>query len=111
MTQLFLLQQATPGGGGSPSLFGVPFFFIQIALIFVVFYFFFIRPQSTARKKHAELLSQLKTGDEVTTAGGLIGRVKALKDDRVTIESGTATVVVERARIVRVGSSTAPGAS
>ena len=43
-----------------------------------------------------------------TTSGGLIGKVKDIKDDRVTVESGTATVVVERARIVRVGQSSAP---
>ena len=62
-----------------------------------------------ARKKHAEILAGLKKGDDVTTAGGIVGKVKDLKEDRVTIESGTATLVVERGRIVRVGESVSPG--
>jgi preprotein translocase subunit YajC len=55
------------------------------------------------------MLSQLKRGDEVMTAGGIIGRVKDLKEDRITIESGTSSVVVERSRIVKVGDAMAPG--
>lgn len=76
---------------------------IQVLAIGGVFYFFIIRPQSAARKKAEEMLAALKKGDEVSTAGGIVGKVLSVKDDRVTIESGTATLVVERARIVRVG--------
>jgi preprotein translocase YajC subunit len=54
------------------------------------------------------VLGALKKGDDITTAGGIIGKVKDIKDDRVTIESGSATLVVERARIVRVGESVSP---
>jgi preprotein translocase subunit YajC len=43
------------------------------------------------------------------TSGGIIGRVKDLKDDRITIESGTASLIVERSRIVKVGDAMAPG--
>jgi preprotein translocase subunit YajC len=43
------------------------------------------------------------------TTGGLIGRVKDIKEDRVTLETGTSTVIVDRARIVRIGDSVAPG--
>lgn len=84
---------------------------VQILAIGAVFYFFIIRPQSTARKKAEEMLAALKKGDEVTTAGGIVGRVAAVKDHLITIESGTASVVVERARIVRVGNQSAPGAA
>ncbi|MGE5688437.1 MAG: preprotein translocase subunit YajC, partial [Gemmatimonadota bacterium] len=87
---------------------GFTILILQVAAIGLVFYFLIIRPQSTARKQHEQLLSALKRGDEITTSGGLIGKVKDIKDDRVTVESGTATVVVERARIVRVGQSGAP---
>jgi preprotein translocase subunit YajC len=95
----------TPGstGGG-----GFTILILQVAAIGAVFYFLIIRPQGQARKQHEKLLSALKKGDEITTSGGLIGKVKDIKDDRVTVESGTATVVVERARIVRVGQSSAP---
>jgi preprotein translocase subunit YajC len=93
---------------GSTGGSGFTILILQVAAIGLVFYFLIIRPQSTARKQHEQLLSALKKGDEITTSGGLIGKVKDIKDDRVTVESGTATVVVERARIVRVGQSGAP---
>ena len=57
----------------------------------------------------AEILAGLKKGDDVTTAGGIVGKVRDIKEDRVTIESGTATLVVERGRIVRVCESVSPG--
>jgi preprotein translocase subunit YajC len=90
-----------------------------MAAIGLVFYFLILRPSGQARKRHAELLSKLKKGDDVMTSGGLIGKVKDIrevenegaKEVRVTVESGTATVVIERSRIVRVGNSAAaPGA-
>jgi preprotein translocase subunit YajC len=101
-------------GSGS----GLSVLVLQMAAIGLVFYFLILRPSAQARKRHAELLAKLKKGDEVMTSGGIIGRVKdikeaeteGLKEVRVTIESGTATLVVERSRIARVGSSTAaPG--
>jgi preprotein translocase subunit YajC len=82
---------------------------IQVAGFGAVFYFLFIRPQNQARKKHQELIAALKQGDEITTAGGIIGKVKSMKEDRITIESGGSTLVIERGRIVRVGDQTAPG--
>jgi len=98
---LSLIMAAPQGASG-----GLTVLMFQIALIGLVFYFLIIRPQGQARKKHAALLAALKKGDEITTAGGLIGRVKDLKEERITIESGTATVVVERSRIIRVGDQT-----
>lgn len=105
--------QGQSGSGG-----GLTILVLQMAAIGLVFYFLILRPSGQARKKHAELLSQLKKGDEVMTSGGLIGRVKDIRDvdsdgvkeSRVTVESGTSTVVVERSRIVRVGGTSAPGA-
>ena len=107
-----MLQGQTGAGGGLSVLL------LQMAAIALVFYFLILRPSSQARKKHAELLSNLKKGDEVMTSGGIIGRVRDIKEveseggkeSRVTIESGTATVVVERSRIVRIGGATASGA-
>ena len=98
-------------GSGS----GLSVLVLQMAAIGLVFYFLILRPSGQARKRHAELLTKLKKGDEVMTSGGIIGRVReikeieadGLKEVRVTVESGTATVVVERSRIVRVGNSTA----
>jgi preprotein translocase subunit YajC len=100
---------------------GLSILVLQMAAIALVFYFLILRPSGQARKRHAELLGKLKKGDEVMTSGGIIGRVKEIKEIegdgvkevRVTVESGTATVVVERSRIIRVGNSapsTAPAA-
>lgn len=80
---------------------------LQVLAIGGVFYFFIIRPQSAARKKAEEMLGTLKKGDDVTTAGGIIGKVVAVKENQITIESGTSTLVVERGRIVRVGTQSA----
>ena len=99
---------------------GITVLVLQMAAIGLVFYFLILRPSSQARKKHAELLGNLKKNDEVMTSGGIIGKVRdikevevqpGVKETRVTIESGTATVVVERGRIVRVGSESAPAAA
>lgn len=103
-------------GTGSGS--GLSVLLLQMGAIGLVFYFLILRPSGQARKKHAELLSNLKKGDEVMTSGGLVGRVKdikeieseGVKESRVTLETGTATVVVERSRIVRIGAHSAPGA-
>lgn len=84
-------------------------FIVQIGAIVAVLYFLFIRPQSQARKKAEEMLAALKKGDEVMTAGGIVGKVRDIKDSLITIETGTASIVVERSRIVRVGTVTAAG--
>lgn len=57
-----------------------------LLLIFAVFYFLVIRPQSKKQKDHQAWLKQLKTGDKVVTQGGVLGRVTGLKDDEVTLE-------------------------
>jgi preprotein translocase subunit YajC len=105
MTSL-LFSLMAPQDGSNP----LPMLLFQFGAIILIFYFLLIRPQSQARKKHGELLAQLKKGDDITTAGGIIGKVKDIKDDRITIESGSATLVVERARIVRVGEVVSPTA-
>lgn len=102
----FLFSLMAPQGGGSA---GLSILLFQIVAIGLVFYFLVIRPQSKARKKHADMLAALKKGDEIMTAGGIVGRVKDLKDERITVESGTSTVIIDRARIVRIGDSVAPG--
>ncbi len=58
-------------------------------LIFVIFYFLIIRPQMTARKKHQEMVTNVRRGDVVVTAGGLIGKVsKILEGDEIMIDLG-----------------------
>ena len=60
--------------------------FIPLILIFVIFYFFLIRPQQKKLKEHKAMVASLKRGDEVITSGGLIGRIeKVHEDDKVDL--------------------------
>ena len=60
--------------------------FIPLILIFVIFYFFLIRPQQKKVKEHKLMVGALKRGDEVVTSGGIVGRVeRILGDDKVDI--------------------------
>jgi preprotein translocase subunit YajC len=60
-----------------------------MVLIFVVFYFLLIRPQVKRQKEHKALIEALSKGDEVLTAGGLIGKVTELTDQYATIQIST----------------------
>ena len=60
--------------------------FIPLILIFVIFYFFLIRPQQKRVKEHKVMTQNLKRGDEVITSGGIIGTVdRVLEDDRIEL--------------------------
>ena len=61
--------------------------FIPLILIFVIFYFFLIRPQQKRVKDHRTMVSSLKRGDEVITSGGIIGIVeRVMEDDRIEVK-------------------------
>jgi preprotein translocase subunit YajC len=126
-TALFLLQATAEAPAGAAPAAGPNRMYVTLAMyavIFAIFYFILIRPQQRQRKAHEDTIQNLKKGDEIVTAGGLVGRVvhikETLKDgqlvrsqeDQVTIESGTSRVVVERGRIVRIkGAPNVPGSS
>lgn len=83
--------------------------FVPLILIVVVFYFLLIRPQQQARKRHLDMITALKRGDVVVTAGGLIGKVRSVADDEVRVElSPNVEVRVVRATISEVRSKTDP---
>jgi len=115
MTSTAAFFELQTGGGAAPSpLFQ---FGIQIALIFAIFYFLFIRPQQKQRRQHEEALRNLQKGDEIVTTGGIVGRVIFIKetmkdgtavksmDDQITIKSDESRLIVERGRIARVTSA------
>ncbi len=73
---------------------------LPLILLFVVFYFLLIRPQQKRAKEHRELVSALKKGDEVTTYGGILGRIVDLDDSLVELEIAKDVVVkVQRANV------------
>jgi preprotein translocase subunit YajC len=92
---LFLLQ-----GSGTPSWLGIA----PLIFIFAVFYFVLIMPQQRKQKKWQAMLGELKTGDRVTTSGGLRGTIVALKDDylHLRVPPDNLRVEVSRASIVSV---------
>ena len=55
--------------------------FIPLILIFVIFYFFLIRPQQKRAKEHKAMVAALKRGDEVVTSGGIVGTVERIIDN------------------------------
>ena len=60
--------------------------FIPLILIFVIFYFFLIRPQQKKAKEHKLMVASLKRGDEVVTSGGIVGKVeRILGNDKVDL--------------------------
>ena len=55
--------------------------FVPLILIFVIFYFFLIRPQQKKIKDHKLMVSSLKRGDEIVTSGGVVGKIEKVHDD------------------------------
>ncbi len=66
-------QAAQPQGGGTS-------FIIMMVLMFAAFYFLLIRPQQKKQKQHQELVSALQVGDEVMTAGGILGKITGVSE-------------------------------
>jgi len=61
--------------------------FIPLILIFVIFYFFLIRPQQKKAKEHKTMVANLKRGDQVITSGGIVGTVeRVMENDKIEIE-------------------------
>jgi preprotein translocase subunit YajC len=96
---------------GQPGGRGLGIFLFQMAAFIAIIYFLLIRPKVQQERKHRQQLAQIKRGDEVVTAGGLMGEVVHIKDDRVTVKTGEARVVVQRDRIAEVRSGGAAEAS
>jgi preprotein translocase subunit YajC len=78
-----LAQTAPPAAGGPESMMTSIGFMV---LIFVVFYFLLIRPQTKRQKEHKTMVDALSKGDEVLTAGGMIGKITELTDQYMTLQ-------------------------
>jgi len=85
----------------------------HLIMIMVIFYFLLIRPQMTARKKHMEMVENVKRGDIVVTAGGIVGKVtKVLEGDEVMVElADKVSVKIVRSTLSDVRSKTQPAAN
>jgi len=77
-----VLAQAAPAGETGGALMGM----LPIVLMFVILYFLMIRPQMKRQKEHRNMVAALSKGDEVVTAGGLLGKVTRVTDSYVSVE-------------------------
>jgi preprotein translocase subunit YajC len=104
-----ILDAAAGTTSGSGSLFGnYGTTILMIVVLVVVFYFFLIRPENKKKKKLAEMRSSLSVGDDVTTIGGIIGKVVTCNNEMVTFETGEDRVRIQVAKwaVSTVGKAT-----
>lgn len=74
----------------------------MMAIFAVMIYFLMIRPQSQQRKKQAQLLATLKSGDKIVTASGIVGVVISVKDKTVSIRSMDAKMEVTKSSVTEI---------
>jgi preprotein translocase subunit YajC len=88
-------QQAAPQG----SLIDL----WPLVVIFIAFYFLLIRPQQKKQKAHTEMVSALQVGDEVMTAGGILGRITAVSDHYAVVQiSENTEIKIQKASVSQV---------
>jgi len=83
---LYLMGQPAGSTGGQSNALVT---FLPLILVFVVFYFFMIRPQMRKQKEMNNYRSSLKRGDKVITTGGIYGRVNEVKDNYIMMDAGS----------------------
>lgn len=82
----FFINDAMAAAGQAPQGGDAFLSLLPLIIIFAIFWFLIIRPQTKRAKQHREMVGALKTGDEVVTQGGILGRIVALDDNFATIE-------------------------
>ena len=88
--------QASGGASGDAGFIGL----LPIVLMFVLLYFLMIRPQMKRQKEHRQMVESLQKGDEVVTAGGILGRITKLGDTYMSVEIAPNTEIsVQRASV------------
>jgi preprotein translocase subunit YajC len=87
-------QAAAPAAAAPAGVMGTLGTFMPLILMFVVMYFLMIRPQQKRAREHREMMSALAKGDEVVTAGGMLGRVTKTGEQYVTLEIAANTEIV-----------------
>ncbi len=87
------MAEGTAAAQGGGDLMGL----VPLILLFVIFYFLLIRPQQKRVKEHRKMTEELKKGDEISTMGGLVGKIVELDENFVELEiAANTTVKVQR---------------
>lgn len=103
-----LMSTAVPATAAAPGGGLLEMLLLPVGMI-VIFYFLLIRPQNNRMKKHKAMLAGMKKGDTVVTQGGIIGRIFALKDDEIVLDTGEGGKLrIVRGMIVDVKNPSAP---
>jgi preprotein translocase subunit YajC len=90
----------TAGTAADAGIMGNLTTFLPLVLMFVVMYFLMIRPQQKRAKEQKSMMDALAKGDEVITAGGILGKVAKVNDSYVTVEIAAGTeIVVQKASV------------
>ena len=87
MTLLLTADATAAGGGMSMS--------IMLVIMFAIFYFLIIRPENKRKKKTEEMRGSLSIGDEITTIGGIVGKIVQVTEDTITFETGEDRVRIQ----------------
>ncbi|PZN29622.1 MAG: preprotein translocase subunit YajC [Proteobacteria bacterium] len=99
----WLISTAAAQAQGAPGQPSALMQFLPLILIFVVFYFLLIRPQTKRAKEHRAMVAALEAGAEVATSGGIIGKITQVSDQYVTVEIAQGVEVkVQRHTIAQV---------
>ena len=85
----FLTEAATSAATGSGSLI------LMMVAMFAIFYFLIIRPENKKKKKTEEMRNSLSLGDEITTIGGIMGKIVQITEDTITFETGEDRVRIQ----------------
>ena len=88
---MFNVLTAAGGAGMGRSV-------IMLVAMLAIFYFMLIRPENKRKKEAENMRSSVKTGDKITTIGGIVGTVVNVKEDKIVIESGADQVRIELAK-------------
>ena len=88
MTSLFTATTTSTGSGSTSMI-------LMLVLMFAIFYFLIIRPENKKKKKAEEMRSSLNIGDEITTIGGMIGKIVQVTEDTSTVETGEDRVRIQ----------------
>ena len=94
----FLADAATGTGTEVPAGGGLGSTIIMLVIMVAVFYFMLIRPENKRKKEAEQMRSSVKTGDRITTIGGITGTVVTVKDDKFVMETGADQVRIEFAK-------------
>jgi preprotein translocase subunit YajC len=95
--------QTAPAAAGGSDMQSSLMSMLPLVLMFVVLYFVMIRPQMKRQKEHRAMIDALAKGDEIATAGGVLGRVTRLGDPFIAVEVASGVEVqVQRSAVVQV---------